>query len=141
MKRILVIEDQPDMRENLVMILEMENYSVSHAEDGRGGLDLAQKEIPDLVLCDVMLPDLNGHEVLRTLRTDPKTARIPFIFLTGKGERKDQRAGMNLGADDYLIKPVTASDLLASVAARLTRGQLRQPAEFKPNVGSPEPLE
>jgi Response regulator containing a CheY-like receiver domain and an HTH DNA-binding domain len=141
MKTILIIEDQPDMRENIATILEMENYAVLTANDGEQGLAMAREEKPDLVLCDVMMPKMDGHEVLRQLREDRTIAGTPFIFLTAKGERRDQRAGMNLGADDYLTKPVTATDLLAAVSARLDREQKRPAGEFHPDFSSPAPLE
>lgn len=141
MSKILIIEDQEDMRENLATILEMESYSVLTAADGEAGFALAAKAHPDLVLCDVMMPEADGYEVLRRVRQNPKIAGLPFIFLTAKGEKNDQRFGMNLGADDYLIKPVSASDLLAAVASRLERERRRTPAEFKPDFSSPVPLE
>jgi DNA-binding NarL/FixJ family response regulator len=140
-KKILIIEDQDDMRENLATILEMEDYVVVCANHGKAGVAAARDEVPDLVLCDVMMPEMDGYEVLRTLRAEPQTAGIPFIFLTAKGEKKDQRSGMNLGADDYLVKPVTAADLLAAIASRLAREQFRKPGEFKPDFSSPKPLE
>jgi ABC-2 type transport system ATP-binding protein len=126
--RILIIEDQREMRENLATILEMESYVVLRAANGREGLEMARAERPDLVLCDVMMPQLDGHGVLQALRDDPATAGIPFIFLTAKGDKRDLRAGMNLGADDYLTKPVTVSDLLNAVVARLARAAQRPAA-------------
>jgi len=125
MTRILIVEDQREMRENLATILEMEGYAVLRAADGSDGLDLARRERPDLILCDVMMPELDGYGVLRALRADPATADIPFIFLTAKGDKREQRAGMNLGADDYLTKPVTVSDLLNAVVARMARAAQR----------------
>src|SRR5438445_8357900 len=121
MHRILVIEDHAPMRENLVLMLEMEGFAVFWAEQGRRGVELARSQAPDLILCDVMMPELDGYGVLQALRADPQTATIPFIFLSAKGEKVDQRAGMNLGADDYLVKPVAKEELLAAVAARLQR--------------------
>ena len=121
MKKILLIEDHAPMRENLALMLEMEGFQVLSAEEGQGGLDLARRIRPDLILCDVMMPGLDGHGVLQALRADPDTATIPFIFLTAKGEKVDQRAGMNLGAGDYLVKPVAKEDVLAAIAARLQR--------------------
>jgi DNA-binding response OmpR family regulator len=91
------------------------------AAGGRGGIELAKKEKPDLILCDVMMPDLDGYGVIATLRADTETVTIPFIFLTAKGEKPDICAGMNLGADDYLTKPVAKSDLLAAIRTRLER--------------------
>jgi len=107
MKKILIIENEPQMRRNLETILRLEQYEVVSAGDGSRGAALAGSELPDVILCDVMMPGLDGHSVLQRLRAEPKTAAIPFIFLTAKGEKIDQRTGMNLGADDYLTKPVT----------------------------------
>jgi DNA-binding NarL/FixJ family response regulator len=141
MKTILIIEDQPDMRDNIATILEMEGYSVLSAEDGRAGLATAIEEKPDLILCDVMMPELDGHAVLRQLRDDRTVSGTPFIFLTARGEKGDLRAGMNLGADDYLTKPVTATDLIAAIAARLSREEKRPAVAIAPKFSSPEPLE
>lgn len=140
MKTILVIEDQPDMRENIATILDMENYSVLEAANGREGIVTARDEKPDLILCDVMMPELDGHGVLQALRQDRSIAGTPFIFLTARGEKQDQRLGMNLGADDYLTKPVSADDLLSAVSARLERESKRS-AGFDPDFSSPKPLE
>src|SRR5687767_4180671 len=104
---ILLIEDHPDMRDNIATILEHSGHSVLTAASGQEGLELAQDEMPDLILCDVMMPGMDGHEVLRAIRAESAIASTPFIFLTAKGEKRDQRAGMNLGADDYLTKPVS----------------------------------
>jgi DNA-binding NarL/FixJ family response regulator len=139
MKRILIIEDEPAMRANLRDILEMENFAPLLAANGREGIAAAKRELPDLILCDMLMPEQDGHEVLEALRADPATARIPFVFLTAKGERNDVRAGMNLGADDYLVKPVRVKDLLDAIAARLERAQ--QQGGFKADFKSPAPLE
>jgi DNA-binding NarL/FixJ family response regulator len=141
MKTILVIEDQPDMRNNLRIILEMENYRVLAAANGFEGVRLVRERRPDVIVCDVMMPELDGHGVLKLVREDPATAHTPFIFLTARGEKQDLRAGMNLGADDYLTKPIVASDLLNAIEARLAREQLRPPAEYQPDFTSPVPLE
>src|SRR5204863_9370518 len=106
MKKILVIEDEPEMRRNITTLLRYQDYRPIEAENGRIGVALARREKPDLVLCDVMMPELDGHGVLRALQQDAEMALIPFIFLTAKGEKDDLRSGMNLGADDYLTKPV-----------------------------------
>jgi two-component system, sensor histidine kinase and response regulator len=118
---ILVIEDQPNVRENIVELLGAENFEVLAAEDGIEGVHLAQEHHPDLVLCDVMMPELDGYDVLNMLRQDPKTAMIPFVFLTAKAATKDMRQGMNLGADDYLTKPFTRTELLQAISSRLSR--------------------
>jgi DNA-binding NarL/FixJ family response regulator len=140
MKTILVIEDQPDMRTNIATILSMEGYEVLTAEHGKEGLATAKEDKPDLILCDVMMPELDGYGVLEGLREDRTVAGTPFIFLTAKGEKRDVRAGMNLGADDYLTKPVAASDLLAAIAARLNRERVRPQGGFHPDFSSADPL-
>ena len=149
MKKILIIEDQPLMRRKLAMILEREHFLVATAPNGLIGLDLARNDPPDLVVCDIMMPELDGYEVLAALRADKATATIPFIFLTAKGEQVDQRAGMSFGADDYLTKPVLKDDLLGSIQARLKRREreeerLREKmdeASFNPDFNSPARLE
>lgn len=128
MKTILVIDDQPQMRRNLQTILEMEGFEVLTAADGAHGLLIASHELPDLILCDIMMPNLDGYGVLQALRLHPATAAVPFLFLTAKGEKADFRAGMNMGADDYLTKPVTRKDLLAALATRFERERQQETA-------------
>jgi DNA-binding NarL/FixJ family response regulator len=145
MHTILIIEDDPQTRENIGLILEMENHRVFSAPDGRAGLEMARREHPDLIVCDVTMPHLDGFGVLRELRGEEETSGIPFIFLTARAERVDQRAGMNQGADDYLCKPVDAEDLLAAVQARLRRTRESQEAglreaDLTPDFSSAEPL-
>jgi len=140
-KTILVIEDEPEMRRNLTTILRLEQFRPIAAENGRVGVQLARREKPDLILCDVMMPELDGYGVLEALRAESATVTTPFIFLTAKGEKPDVRAGMNLGADDYLTKPVAKEDLLAAIRARLERQAQQATPEFKPNFDSPKPLE
>ena len=141
MKQILIIEDEAQSRRNIGTILRMEGYEPLLAADGKEGLAAARRERPALILCDVMMPVLDGHGVIAALRADAATAHIPFIFLTARGERGDVRDGMNLGADDYITKPVTASELLAAIEARLEREQHRPPGEFRPDFSSSLPLE
>lgn len=141
MKKILVIEDEPEMRRNLTTVLRLEKFHPLAAENGRVGVELAKKEKPDLILCDVMMPELDGYGVIAALHADPGTVTIPFIFLTAKGEKPDVRAGMNLGADDYLTKPVAKTDLLAAIRSRLNRATQQAVPEFKPNFESARPLE
>jgi two-component system sensor kinase len=126
MTKILVIEDQSEVRQNLEDILSLENYDVVTASDGEQGLDLAKQILPNLILCDVMMPKLSGFEVLRSLRQDPQLATIPFILLTAKADHAAIRQGMTLGADDYLTKPFSLDDLLQAVNTRLTQQQQRQ---------------
>ena len=141
MKKILVIEDEPEMRRNLVTILRLEKFQPVAAANGRDGIEQARRESPDLILCDVMMPELDGYGVLKELHNDPATMNIPFIFLTARGERSDVRSGMNLGADDYLTKPVDKADLLRGIRARLARAEQIARREFQPNFDSPEPLQ
>ena len=141
MKRILVIEDEPDMRRNLITILRLEGFQPFAAENGRQGIEQARRQKPDLILCDVMMPEMDGYGVLRALRDDAETMNIPLIFLTAKGEKTDRRSGMNLGADDYLTKPVDKEDLLHAIRTRLERMEELARREFKPNFDSSLPLE
>lgn len=139
-KKILVIEDEPEMRRNLTTILKLEHYHPLAAENGNVGLEMARREKPDLILCDIMMPELDGHAVVQALRNEPALAAIPFIFLTARGEKSDQRSGMNLGADDYLTKPVSKADLLNAVQSRLRRAEQQGTREFKLDFSSPTPL-
>ncbi len=123
MEKILVIDDDAKMRKHMTTLLASEGYQTSEARNGREGVEMIKKEPPDLVLCDITMPEMNGHRVLESLRSDSGTAHLPFIFLTGWGEREDLRTGMNLGADDYLVKPVEPAELLTAVKARLRRRQ------------------
>jgi DNA-binding NarL/FixJ family response regulator len=145
---ILIIEDQPVMRKNLAFILEMEGYTVVAAENGVEGIAAAKEHLPDLILSDIMMPEADGYEVLRALRAHRATRMTPFVFLTAKGEKPDIRAGMNMGADDYLSKPVEKADLLAAVAMRLERRAMHERAlraaaiaGSAPDYSSPLPIE
>jgi DNA-binding NarL/FixJ family response regulator len=142
MKTILVIEDEPEMRRNITTLLRFKGYKPVAAENGRIGVEAARRERPDLILCDVMMPELDGYGVLRALQADADLSFTPFIFLTAKGEKEDLRSGMNLGADDYLTKPVGNEDLVNAIETRLQRAvkQERARREFKPDFSSTEPL-
>ena len=132
MKKILVIEDAQSLRRDILEMLRFEGYDVVGAEDGLVGVDRAREEMPDLIICDIMMPGRDGYGVLEELRRDPLTTSIPFIFLTARTDRVDVRQGMELGADDYLTKPFTASELLATVTTRLEkRTQISQIADRK----------
>lgn len=121
--KILVVEDEVGIRSNLVRMLRLEGFELLEASNGRMGLEVARAEIPNLILSDVMMPELDGYELLEALRADPLTAAIPFIFLTARTDRMDRRRGMNLGADDYLGKPFTRDEVLDAVTARIKRIQ------------------
>jgi len=121
MHKILVIEDEESVRSNILKILQFENFHVIGAENGYVGVQVAKEQVPDLILCDIMMPELDGYGVRNTLCQDPVTATIPFIFLTAKADKADFRIGMTLGADDYLTKPFTRDELLNAVFARLDK--------------------
>jgi DNA-binding NarL/FixJ family response regulator len=140
MKKILVIEDEPEMRRNITTLLRYYDYEPVAAANGCEGVEAARREKPDLILCDVMMPELDGHGVLQALQTEAALARIPFIFLTAKGEKNDLRSGMDLGADDYLTKPIANAELVRAVQARLRRAERQTNREFKPDFSSSEPL-
>jgi CRP-like cAMP-binding protein/CheY-like chemotaxis protein len=123
-KKVLVIEDNNDIRENVVEILELAGYSVEAASDGRTGVDMALKNVPDIILCDIMMPELDGYGVLYLLNKNPETTAVPFIFLTAKAERVDLRKGMEMGADDYLTKPFDDIELLNAIESRLKKKEL-----------------
>jgi len=135
-RKILIIEDQATMRRNLSLMLEMEGYTVVSAENGRIGVEVAHRERPDVILCDVMMPEMDGYAVLQTLRNDPAFIATPFLFLTAKGDKSDMRLGMNFGADDYLTKPFVRDDLLAAIEARLSRLEA-QGEHFRDAAGAP----
>ncbi len=121
MKKILVIEDEDSVRENILELLDAEGFEAISAENGRLGVDLAKAMVPDLILCDVMMPELDGFGVLAALRQEPVMESTPFIFLTAKAAKTDFRQGMELGADDYLTKPFTRAELLGAIAMRLKK--------------------
>lgn len=125
-KKVLIIEDNTDIRENVVEILELAGYEVFDADNGKAGVDLAVKNLPDIILCDIMMPELDGYGVLYLLHKNPATAVIPFIFLTAKAERLDLRKGMEMGADDYLTKPFDDMELLHAIETRLKKKENQQ---------------
>ncbi|MAS36646.1 MAG: hypothetical protein CL610_21760 [Anaerolineaceae bacterium] len=130
MTKILVVEDEAPLRESIVDTLTFEGYDVVEAEDGQDGWSKARAENPDLIVCDIAMPELNGYELLLKLREDDSTANLPFIFLTARVDKPFMRHGMELGADDYLTKPFSHSDLLAAIRARLDRHKrLKQASE------------
>lgn len=134
--KILVVEDEASIRANLALLLRMEGFELVEAANGVVGLALARQEMPDLILSDVMMPELDGYGFLEALRADPLTAAIPFIFLTARADRADRRRGMNLGADDYLGKPFTRDEVLEAVQARIKRVQALEKTNPKPITSS-----
>lgn len=124
MKKILVIDDNQDIRENTAEILMLAGYKTFTAENGKKGVEIALQEHPDLIVCDIMMPDLDGYGVLHLLKKNPSTERIPFIFLTAKSERTDFRKGMEMGADDYITKPFDDLELLKAIEIRLRKSAL-----------------
>ncbi len=136
MKKILLIDDCQTLRENTAEILEIENYDVITADNGRSGVELAFRENPDLIICDIMMPELDGYSVLDKLRSNPVTRDKPFIIITAKVGYDEFRKGMELGADDFITKPFTALELLCAVEARFKKFKPRneQFAEQKNDI-------
>jgi CRP-like cAMP-binding protein/ActR/RegA family two-component response regulator len=125
-KKVLIIEDTDDIRENVIEILELAGYQVSSANNGKAGVELAFQDIPDIILCDIMMPEMDGYGVLYMLSKRPETIAIPFIFLTAKAEHFDRRKGMEMGADDYLTKPFDDMELLNAIESRLKKKEGQQ---------------
>jgi CRP/FNR family transcriptional regulator, polysaccharide utilization system transcription regulator len=142
MKKILIIEDNDDIRENLAEILDLAGYQTFTAENGKIGVEQAERILPDLILCDVMMPVLDGFGTLNILHKKPQTADIPFIFLTAKSEKADFRYGMNLGADDYITKPFESNELLQVVEMRLKKSEkIKITTDFSQFVNEAKGLE
>lgn len=133
MKTILLIEDNADIRENTAEILELASYKVTTAENGKVGLEKALASRPDLIICDIMMPVLDGYGVLHVLQKNEELRATPFIFLSAKSERADMRKGMEMGADDYITKPFTETELLSAVESRLRKAELMQ-RELLPGI-------
>lgn len=123
MDRILIIEDEENLRKSIAEFLEIEGFKCLEAADGSEGIEIARTELPDIIICDIKMPGINGHEVLTELRRDSRTSTIPFIFLTALVNKQDFRRGMELGADDYITKPFLTNDLLNAVKTRLQKSQ------------------
>ncbi|MBI9071170.1 MAG: response regulator transcription factor [Melioribacteraceae bacterium] len=124
MKKIVVIEDEEALRENIFEILDDWGFDVYSADCGKNGIKLINSIMPDLIICDIMMPGLSGYEVKKALSMEEDTSIIPFIFLTAKADSSDVRMGMNLGADDYILKPFKMNDLVESIEARLNKVQI-----------------
>jgi CheY-like chemotaxis protein len=141
--KILIVEDNHDVRENLSEILNLSGYQSITANNGKQGVEIALAEIPDLILCDIMMPELDGYGVLRILSKNPLTEHIPFIFLSAKTELMDIRKGMTMGADDYITKPFDDVELLDTIELRLNRrksGAASTAEHRMVNLISPEQL-
>ncbi len=124
MKKILLIEDDAVLRENTAELLELSNYNVFTASDGKKGVASAIENLPDIVVCDIMMPELDGYGVLENLSKNASTKYIPFIFLSAKTERKDVRKGMDLGADDYITKPFSEEELVSAIESRIAKAAI-----------------
>lgn len=126
MKTVLLIEDDAVLRENTTELLELAGYKVLTASNGKTGVSIAKRQIPDVIICDIMMPELDGYSALKILSKSKLTKYIPFIFLSAKTERSDVRKGMNLGADDYITKPFTEDDLISAIESRLAKVSILQ---------------
>jgi CheY-like chemotaxis protein len=124
MRKILLIEDDVVLRENTSELLELSNYDVTSAANGKIGVQLAKKIVPDIIVCDIMMPELDGYGVLEALTKNEVTKHIPFIFLSAKTERSDVRKGMDLGADDYITKPFNEDELISAIESRLAKASI-----------------
>lgn len=124
MKKILLIEDNPNVLQNTSRMLQAEGYMVITANNGRHGLEMAEQNIPSLIICDIMMPEIDGYGVISALRNNPATTAIPFIFLSAKSDKTDFRQGMELGSDDYLTKPFTRDELLGAINAQLKKQEI-----------------
>lgn len=124
MKKVLIIEDDTALRENTAELLELSNYEVITAANGKIGIKMAEKHLPDVIVCDIMMPEVDGYGVLESLSVNDTTAQIPFIFLSAKTERSEVRKGMNMGADDYLTKPFQEEELITTIESRLAKTEL-----------------
>jgi len=124
MKKILLIEDDKALRENTAELLELANYTVYTAPNGKIGIEVAKKELPHLIVCDIMMPEIDGYGVLEVVSLEPTTTHIPFVFLSAKTEYNEIRKGMNMGADDYLTKPFEEDELLSAIESRLAKAEI-----------------
>jgi len=133
MKTVLLIEDNEDIRENMAEIMELANYKVLTAPDGKQGIEMAVKHKPDVIVCDIMMPVLDGYGVIHMLQKNEETRNIPFIFLTAKAERAEIRKGMELGADDYITKPFNGTELLNAIESRIRKAEILK-QDIQPNM-------
>lgn len=141
MKTVLLIEDDAVLRENTAELLELSNYKVITATNGKTGVAMAKKQVPDIIICDIMMPELDGYAALKILSEHKTTKHIPFIFLSAKTEHVDIRKGMNLGADDYITKPFTEDDLISAIKSRLAKVSILQELKNNPIKQKKQPAE
>ncbi len=140
MKKILLIEDDRVLRENTAELLELSQYQVMAASDGKKGIETARQYLPDVIVCDIMMPEMDGYSVLEKLAADPSMRQIPFIFLSAKTERKDVRKGMELGADDYITKPFEESELIGAIESRIARSAILRELKFASTEAISQPV-
>ena len=133
-KKILIIEDNPEIQDNISEILELDGYEILKAQNGKQGVEAAINILPDLIICDIMMPVMDGYAVLHMLQKNEKLQNIPFVFLSAKNERTDIRKGMQLGADDYISKPFDPTDLLNVIAVRLKKSETLKKAFGNDNL-------
>ena len=138
MKKVLLIEDDAIIRENTAELLELSNFNVITAPNGKIGVELAKRDTPDIVVCDIMMPELDGYGVIEALSKNNETKYIPFIFLSAKTERTDVRKGMDLGADDYITKPFTEEELISAIESRLAKAAILRDERNNQNESVPE---
>jgi DNA-binding response OmpR family regulator len=138
MKKVLLIEDDAIIRENTAELLELSNFNVITAPNGKIGVELAKRDTPDIVVCDIMMPELDGYGVIEALSKNNDTKYIPFIFLSAKTERTDVRKGMDLGADDYITKPFTEEELISAIESRLAKAAILRDERNNQNESVPE---
>lgn len=136
MKKVILIEDDPVLRENTAELLELSGYKVKTAADGKRGVLTTKEYLPDIIVCDIMMPELDGYGVLDAISQDEKTKGIPFIFLSAKTERKDVRKGMELGADDYLTKPFEEAELIGAIESRLAKMSILRDVEANNSISN-----
>jgi len=129
---LVIIEDDDSLREEIVFVLEAEGFEVTAAENGREGLRLIEESPPDIICCDIMLPGMDGYQVLKELSSSSRYVDIPFIFITARSDLQQVRYGMTLGADDYVTKPFSHNDLLSAIRTRLKKRQIRTTQEPSP---------
>lgn len=134
MKKVLLIEDDSVLRDNTAELLELSGYDIATAPNGKVGIVMAKSQLPDIIICDIMMPEADGYSVLQALSINEQTMFIPFVFLSAKTERKDIRKGMNMGADDYITKPFSEDELISAIESRLAKASILKDLRDKPYI-------